>query len=70
MVDKTVAALTEQSPSALALGELAFYAFEDMDPDTALDHLHIGLTAVASTEDTPEGIEAFLDKRDPTWRGR
>jgi enoyl-CoA hydratase/carnithine racemase len=69
-VDLTVAALAEQSPAALALGKAAFYAVEDMDLDTALDHLHIGLTAMASTEDAQEGVEAFLDKRPPQWRGR
>ncbi len=69
-IDETASALAAQSPAALALGKAAFYAVEDMDLDTALDHLHIGLTAVASTEDAHEGITAFLDKRDPTWRGR
>jgi enoyl-CoA hydratase/carnithine racemase len=68
-VEETVAALASQSPAALALGKAAFYAVEDMDLDTALDHLHIGLTAVASTEDAQEGVKAFLEKRDPRWRG-
>ena len=67
---ETVEALVSQSPAILALGKSAFYAVEDMDLDTALDHLHVGLTAVASTEDAQAGVEAFLDKRDPTWRGR
>lgn len=67
---ETVDALTSQSPAVLALGKAAFYAVEDMDLDTALDHLHIGLTAVASTEDAQEGVAAFLNKRDPQWRGR
>ena len=69
-VDETVAALARQSPAALKLGKAAFYAAEDMDLDTALDHLHIGLTAVASTEDAQEGVKAFLEKREPEWRGR
>lgn len=69
-VRETVDALAAQSPAVVALGKSAFYAVEDMDLDTALDHLHIGLTAVASTEDAQEGVEAFLDKRDPRWRGR
>ena len=41
-----------------------------VDLDTALDHLHIGLTTVASTEDAQEGVKAFLEKREPEWRGR
>jgi enoyl-CoA hydratase/carnithine racemase len=69
-VDETVEALASQSPAALALGKAAFYAVEDMDLDTALDHLHVGLTAISTTEDAEEGVRAFLDKRDPRWRGR
>lgn len=69
-IRETVDALAAQSPAVLALGKAAFYAVEDMDLDTALDHLHIGLTALATTEDAQEGVKAFLDKRDPRWRGR
>jgi enoyl-CoA hydratase len=69
-VDETVKALLQASPAVLALGKDAFYAVTDMDFDTALDHLHAGLTAVAMTEDAAEGIAAFLEKRDPEWKGR
>lgn len=69
-VDETITALAERSPAALSLGKAAFYATEDMGLDTALDHLHIGLTTVASTEDAQEGVKAFLAKREPQWRGR
>jgi len=69
-IRETVDALAAQSPAVLALGKSAFYAVEDMDLDTALDHLHVGLTALATTEDAQEGVKAFLDKRDPRWRGR
>lgn len=69
-IRETVDVLAAQSPAVLALGKSAFYAVEDMDLDTALDHLHVGLTAVATTEDAQEGVKAFLDKRDPRWRGR
>ena len=69
-VAETTAALRSKSPAALALGKSSFYAMEGMDFDTALDHLHIGLTAVSFTEDAVEGVQAFLDKRDPNWKGR
>jgi enoyl-CoA hydratase len=70
VVDEIVATLAAQSPAALALGKQAFYAVEDMDIDTALDHLHNGLTATATTADAAEGIAAFLEKRPPQWSGR
>ncbi len=69
-VDETVAALEALSPAALALGKTAFYAVEDMPLDAALDHLQAGLTAVAMTEDAPEGMRAFIEKRPPEWKGR
>jgi enoyl-CoA hydratase/carnithine racemase len=68
-VDEIVTQLLEQSPAALALGKRAFHSVEDMDLDTALDHLHHGLTAVASTEDAAEGVAAFNEKRSPQWTG-
>jgi enoyl-CoA hydratase/carnithine racemase len=69
-VDEIVGQLRSKSPAALALGKSSFYAMEGMDLDTALDHLHIGLTAVSFTEDATEGVTAFLEKRHPIWRGR
>ncbi len=70
VVDETVDRLVAVSPAILAIGKDAFYAVEDMPLDAALDHLHNGLTTVALTEDAAEGVSAFLDKRDPDWRGR
>lgn len=69
-VEETVAALVSVSPAVLAMGKDAFYAVEDMPLDTALDLLHLGLTATAMTDDAAEGINAFLEKRSPKWRGR
>lgn len=69
-VAETVERLLAKSSAALALGKESFYAMADMDTDTALDHLHMGLTALARTEDAAEGVEAFLEKRDPEWKHR
>jgi enoyl-CoA hydratase/carnithine racemase len=69
-VAETSVALAERSSAVVSFGKAAFYAVEDMDLDTALDHLHIGLTTVASTEDAKEGVKAFLEEREPHWRGR
>jgi enoyl-CoA hydratase len=69
-VDALVAQLAAKSPATIRLGRDAFYAVDDLGFDEALDHLHTGLTSVASTEDAVEGVRAFLDKRPPEWMGR
>jgi len=69
-VDAVVERLLARSPAVLGLGKRAFYAAADMDVDTALDHLHVGLTAVAMTEDAAEGVTAFVERRDARWKGR
>jgi len=69
-VDLVVNSLAAMSPEVLRMGREAYFAVEDLGFDAALDHLHVGLTAVASTEDAVEGVRAFLDKRRPQWRGR
>lgn len=69
-VAATVERLSAVSPAVLAFGKDAFYAVEDMPLDAALDHLHVGLTTVAMTDDAGEGIAAFAERRDPKWTGR
>ena len=69
-VSELVSTLLSKSSAALALGKESFYAVADMDVDAALDHLHIGLTATAMTEDAAEGVNAFIDKRDAVWKDR
>ncbi len=69
-VDAAVDRLADLSPAVLAMGKDAFYAIEDMPLDAALDYLHTGLTAVSMTDDAVEGVGAFVEKRQPDWRGR
>lgn len=62
--------LARHSPVALRLGREAFHTMADMDFDAALEYLQGMLTLNLLTEDAQEGIRAFLEKREPVWRGR
>ena len=61
---------SSMSLAALALGKSAFSAVDDLDLETSLDFLQAGLTATALTDDAAEGVDAFLSKRQPEWKGR
>ena len=57
-------------PRCVRLGRDAFYAMSDMGFDQALEYLQTMLTVNLGTEDAIEGVTAFLQKRDPVWKGR
>lgn len=64
------ASLASRSPAVLALGKAAFHRVYDMRYDDALAYLNTQLTLNLLTEDAMEGIAAFLQKREPHWKGR
>jgi enoyl-CoA hydratase/carnithine racemase len=62
--------LTTKSPLIMKLGRDAFYAVDGLSYESALRHLQSQLTLVTLTEDSIEGITAFLEKREPDFKGR
>jgi enoyl-CoA hydratase len=70
VVDELVAKVLAMSPAVVRLGRDAFYAMQDMEFERALDYLQAMLTVNLSSEDAVEGVRAFLEKRDPVWKGR
>jgi enoyl-CoA hydratase/carnithine racemase len=69
-VDELAAKIAAMSPAVVRLGRDAFYGMADLEFDKALDYLQGALTLNLGTEDAIEGVKAFLEKRDPVWKGR
>ncbi|MBA2725920.1 MAG: enoyl-CoA hydratase/isomerase family protein [Actinobacteria bacterium] len=69
-VGELVASIISKSPFIASLGKRSFYRAEDLDFDAALDYLSGMLTVCLQSEDTAEGVTAFLQKRPPEWKNR
>jgi enoyl-CoA hydratase/carnithine racemase len=68
-VDEWAVRLASKSPVLMRLGKDAMRRQRDMPLDDALDYLQGQLSLVFATADAKEGLQAFLDKRDPVWTG-
>jgi enoyl-CoA hydratase/carnithine racemase len=62
--------LSSKSPIGLKLGKQAFQTMMDLPFDESLDYLCQALGRVIETEDAVEGIKAFIEKREPQFKGK
>jgi enoyl-CoA hydratase/carnithine racemase len=62
--------LASKSPLALQMGKEAFYGMADLEYGKALAYTNELFAALCMTEDAKEGVEAFLQKRKPQWKGK
>jgi enoyl-CoA hydratase/carnithine racemase len=64
-----VQAIARSSPYTVATGKRAFYAQVDRSEHDAYERCEAVMTENALAHDAQEGMSAFLQKRDPVWRG-
>lgn len=69
-VSRVLQSLAKKSPIGMKIGKEAFYAMADMPFEAALDFLSGKIAEVASTDDAREGITAFIEKRNPVFKGK
>lgn len=62
--------LARKSPPSMKIGKDSYYAMEDMEWSQSQAFLRECLVILLGTEDAQEGLQAFLDKRRPEWKGR
>jgi enoyl-CoA hydratase/carnithine racemase len=68
-VTALAAHIATRSPVALALGKQAFQRQAEMDLACAYDFASEVMTRNMLAHDAEEGIDAFLEKREPVWSG-
>ena len=62
--------LAEKSPLTVSIGKEAFYRQIDLGLEDAYAFASATMTRNMMATDAAEGIDAFLEKRKPAWKGR
>ena len=69
-VDRLAASIVAKSPAAVALGKRLFYQQGEMGLEAAYQLAGETMACNMMLEDVAEGIDAFVGKRSPVWKGR
>lgn len=69
-VDKFAKQLAKRSPLAVKLGREGMYTCRDLEFHKSMDYLTDLVIILNCSEDAHEGSVAFLEKREPVWKGR
>jgi len=62
--------IASKSPLTLKIGKKAFYEQLDKDLKSAYEYCSRVMVENMMARDAEEGIDAFLEKRNPVWRGK
>ncbi len=69
-VQELASKIAAKSPLAVRIGKEAFYHQLETGLEAAYEYTGAVMVRNMMTEDAAEGIDAFLEKRAPRWRGR
>jgi enoyl-CoA hydratase/carnithine racemase len=69
-VEELVERIARSSPLTVAIGKEAFYAQAELDEHRAYDLTKSVMAMNSLAADAQEGICAFLEKRQPSWKGK
>lgn len=67
-VDDLAQRIASKSRATVALGKAAFYRQAEMNLAEAYDYASRVMTENMLKKDAAEGIDAFIEKRDPVWK--
>jgi len=69
-VDTLARKIVSKSPATIRTGKEAFYRQLEMSLHDAYEYTGAVMVRNMMADDAIEGIDAFLQKRDPQWTGR
>ena len=69
-VKKLAQSIIAKTPVAVAAGKKIFYEQVEAGLDRAYELASEAMTCNMMTEDAAEGIDAFMEKRKPQWKGK
>jgi enoyl-CoA hydratase/carnithine racemase len=70
LVEEFLAPLVDKSPFVMRITKMATNCGMDADSHTLMVLEHMACNVVHHAEDAKEGVQAFLEKRQPVWKGR
>ena len=68
-VRQLASGIAAKSPLTLAIGKEAFYRQAELDLEAAYAYASEVMTRNMLARDAEEGVDAFLQKRAPVWKG-
>ena len=66
---KLATKIAKKSPLAIQIGKTGVYAMSEIPYHQAIDYMDELFASLCGTEDAIEGINAFMEKREPVWKG-